>query len=69
MTATTRPAHHANARPLHCACCGRPFVRPSTRGPAPLYCSSDCQKQMRVRMRVWNGAASQTQPERYRRAS
>ncbi|AWU93838.1 hypothetical protein DM194_05930 [Azospirillum ramasamyi] len=45
---------HTATRQLHCACCGRPFVRPSTRGPAPLYCSVDCQKQMRVRTRVWS---------------
>ncbi|MGF7173574.1 hypothetical protein [Azospirillum doebereinerae] len=68
MTATTRPAHHAHARQLHCACCGRPFARPSMRGPAPLYCSADCQKQMRVRMRVWN-EVGQARPERFRRAS
>lgn len=56
------PAAHiavkpAKPRQLHCACCGRPFTRPSTRGPAPLYCSTDCQKQMRVRTRVWSGQA------------
>jgi len=57
MSASARPATlpHTATRPLHCACCGRPFVRPSTRGPAPLYCSADCQKQMRVRTRVWSG--------------
>ena len=61
MSAPARPATlphtatpHTATRPLHCACCGRPFVRPSTRGPAPLYCSVDCQKQMRVRSRVWS---------------
>lgn len=45
-------------RPLHCACCGRAFSRPSSRGPAPLYCSEDCRKQMRVRARVWNEGRS-----------
>ncbi|CAO3445630.1 hypothetical protein [Azospirillum largimobile] len=56
MSASARPANtpHIATRQLHCACCGRPFVRPSTRGPAPLYCSVDCQKQMRVRTRVWS---------------
>lgn len=54
MSVIARPGHQTLARSLHCACCGRPFQRPSTRGPAPLYCSADCQKQMRVRMRVWN---------------
>ena len=44
-------------RPLHCACCGRPFARASRRGPAPLYCSGDCRAQMRVRSRVWRGNA------------
>ena len=53
MTATTRKGP-SQPRQLHCACCGRPFSRPSMRGPAPLYCSTDCQKQMRVRLRVWN---------------
>lgn len=54
MTTTARKGHTTPARQLHCACCGRPFVRPSLRGPAPLYCSTDCQKQMRVRSRVWS---------------
>jgi len=56
MSASARPANFPQTatRQLHCACCGRPFVRPSTRGPAPLYCSVDCQKQMRVRTRVWS---------------
>ncbi|RJF84900.1 hypothetical protein D3877_10520 [Azospirillum cavernae] len=49
-------------RQLHCACCGRPFVRPSLRGPAPLYCSPDCQKQMRVRSRVWSLSQGETAP-------
>lgn len=40
---------------LYCACCGRPFTRASRRGPAPLYCSSDCRLQMAVRRRVWAG--------------
>lgn len=39
---------------LYCACCGRPFHRASTRGPAPLYCSHDCRLQMAVRRRVWS---------------
>ncbi|MDQ2101080.1 hypothetical protein [Azospirillum isscasi] len=39
---------------LHCACCGRPFVRSSSRGPVPLYCSADCRTQMRIRQRVWS---------------
>lgn len=54
MTTTARKGQTNPARQLHCACCGRPFVRPSLRGPAPLYCSTDCQKQMRVRSRVWS---------------
>ncbi|WP_148294180.1 hypothetical protein [Azospirillum sp. B506] len=42
---------------LYCACCGRPFVRTSTRGPAPLYCSQDCRIQMAVRRRAWSDRA------------
>ena len=38
---------------LYCACCGRPFVRTSARGPAPRYCSQDCRLQMAVRRRAW----------------
>lgn len=38
---------------LYCACCGRPFRRSSPRGPAPLYCSRDCRRQIEVRRRVW----------------
>ena len=38
---------------LYCACCGQPFHRSSPRGPAPLYCSRDCRRQMEVRRRVW----------------
>ena len=30
------------------------FTQEIMRGPAPLYCSVDCQKQMRVRNRVWS---------------
>ncbi|AWK89001.1 hypothetical protein [Azospirillum thermophilum] len=52
MIASVRPG-----RTLHCTCCGRPFARPSNRGPAPLYCSSDCRKQMRVRLRMWSDAS------------
>ncbi len=37
---------------LYCACCGRPFKRLSTRGPAPLYCSQDCRRQIDVRRRA-----------------
>ena len=44
-------------RPLHCACCGRPFARTSTRGPAPRYCSDDCRAQIRVRTRMWKARA------------
>ncbi|MBP2299923.1 hypothetical protein [Azospirillum picis] len=43
---------------LYCACCGRPFVRPSTRGPAPRYCSQDCRVQMAVRRRAWAARAA-----------
>jgi hypothetical protein len=39
---------------LYCACCGRPFVRTSARGPAPFYCSQDCRLQMAIRRRAWN---------------
>lgn len=39
---------------LYCACCGRPFTRTSTRGPAPRYCSQDCRLQMAVRRRAWS---------------
>ncbi len=39
---------------LYCACCGRPFIRTSTRGPAPRYCSQDCRLQMAVRRRAWS---------------
>ncbi|WP_448204079.1 hypothetical protein [Azospirillum sp. sgz302134] len=39
---------------LYCACCGQPFQRTSARGPAPLYCSRDCRRQMEVRRRVWS---------------
>jgi len=39
---------------LYCACCGQPFQRASSRGPAPLYCSRDCRRQMEVRRRVWS---------------
>lgn len=42
---------------LYCACCGRPFARASSRGPAPLYCSHDCRLQMAARRRAWNAAA------------
>ncbi|MBK3778496.1 hypothetical protein JJL56_10135 [Azospirillum sp. YIM DDC1] len=38
---------------LYCACCGQPFRRSSSRGPAPLYCSRDCRRQIEVRRRVW----------------
>ncbi len=38
---------------LYCACCGRPFTRASRRGPAPLYCSRDCRRQIEVRRRTW----------------
>lgn len=38
---------------LYCACCGQPFRRTSPRGPAPLYCSRDCRRQIAVRRRVW----------------
>ncbi|MBP2293036.1 hypothetical protein [Azospirillum rugosum] len=38
---------------LYCACCGQPFRRTSPRGPAPLYCSRDCRRQIEVRRRVW----------------
>lgn len=38
---------------LYCACCGQPFRRSSPRGPAPLYCSRDCRRQIEVRRRVW----------------
>ncbi|CBS87922.1 hypothetical protein [Azospirillum lipoferum] len=38
---------------LYCACCGRPFIRTSARGPAPRYCSQDCRLQMAVRRRAW----------------
>ena len=46
--------------PLYCACCGRPFKRASQRGPAPLYCSQDCRRQIAVRRRAWTGAATVT---------
>ena len=39
---------------LYCACCGRPFVRTSARGPAPFYCSQDCRLQMAIRRRAWS---------------
>lgn len=68
MSATARHGH-PNPRQLHCACCGRPFARPSMRGPAPLYCSADCQKQMRVRSRVWSQGRQVQDPDRQRRAS
>ncbi|MBP2315108.1 hypothetical protein [Azospirillum soli] len=38
---------------LYCACCGQPFKRSSSRGPAPLYCSRDCRRQIEVRRRTW----------------
>lgn len=38
---------------LYCACCGQPFKRTSSRGPAPLYCSRDCRRQIEVRRRAW----------------
>ena len=46
--------------PLYCACCGRPFKRTSQRGPAPMYCSLDCRRQIAVRRRVWTGATTGT---------
>lgn len=46
---------------LYCACCGRPFVRTSARGPAPFYCSQDCRLQMAVRRRAWNGRTTTRQ--------
>ncbi|MGQ9371069.1 hypothetical protein [Azospirillum sp. ST 5-10] len=49
-------------RPLHCACCGRPFHRASRRGPAPLYCSKDCRGQIRVRAQVWRRNAAAAAP-------
>ncbi|MDQ2105009.1 hypothetical protein [Azospirillum isscasi] len=42
---------------LYCACCGQPFHRSSPRGPAPLYCSRDCRRQIEVRRRVWASLA------------
>ncbi|CAO3417932.1 hypothetical protein [Azospirillum endophyticum] len=39
---------------LYCACCGRPFIRTSARGPAPFYCSQDCRLQMAIRRRAWS---------------
>ncbi|HYD70702.1 hypothetical protein [Azospirillum sp.] len=41
---------------LYCACCGRPFERKTRRGPAPLYCSDDCRRQIAVRRRMWSRA-------------
>jgi hypothetical protein len=38
---------------IYCVCCGRPFTRTSQRGPAPLYCSQDCRRQIQIRRRVW----------------
>ncbi len=43
---------------LYCACCGRPFVRLSSRGPAPSYCSRDCRVQMAARRRAWLAVAT-----------
>ena len=45
---------------LYCACCGRPFVRLSSRGPAPSYCSRDCRVQMATRRRDWLAVAPAT---------
>lgn len=39
---------------LYCACCGQPFKRAHQRGPAPLYCSRDCRRQIEVRRRTWS---------------
>lgn len=67
MHRPTIPGPTIQARPLHCACCGRPFHRASRRGPAPLYCSDDCRTQMRVRARVWGrrrDAAIPAEPDR-----
>ncbi|WP_146210700.1 hypothetical protein [Azospirillum sp. TSO35-2] len=51
---------------LYCACCGRPFLRASSRGPAPLYCSRDCRLQIAVRRRAWtaleNASARHAEP-------
>ena len=46
---------------LYCACCGRPFVRTSARGPAPFYCSQDCRLQMAIRRRAWSGRTATRQ--------
>lgn len=53
---------------LYCACCGRPFIRTSARGPAPRYCSQDCRLQMAVRRRAWTAreAAEEHQAEQRR---
>lgn len=40
---------------IYCACCGRPFIRPTNRGGAPKYCSDACRRQMAVRRNVWGG--------------
>jgi len=46
---------------LYCACCGRPFERKTRRGPAPLYCSDDCRRQIAVRRRMWSRAWSRVE--------
>ncbi|CAO3448400.1 hypothetical protein [Azospirillum largimobile] len=48
---------------LYCACCGRPFVRTSARGPAPRYCSQDCRLQMAVRRRAWTPRMEAGRPD------
>lgn len=47
---------------LYCACCGQPFRRSSPRGPAPLYCSRDCRRQIEVRRRVWASLQAAERP-------
>ncbi|CAO3442016.1 hypothetical protein [Azospirillum argentinense] len=47
---------------LYCACCGQPFRRSSPRGPAPLYCSRDCRRQIEVRRRVWSSLQAAERP-------
>lgn len=38
---------------IFCACCGRPFKRPTNKGATPKYCSNDCRRQMAVRRTAW----------------
>lgn len=51
---------------MTCEYCGREFVRPHNRGPAPLFCSASCRQGShvkRLRERAYDGLASYSDDE------